>query len=422
MSIRVAHVCPVMPALRGNGLAMRAGVFSQAASGLGEAYVLVVNARNAVRQQLEFAGAAVAVLDCEQRQDTRLRIVLQVQPGDLRAKAHLDYGRPVDSIALSAPVINDVVSELVGFRPDLILVSRAYMLPVVQSLPADLEDIPVVVDLDDDDATLKRDLARHESALGDDARAAFSLAEAGIYDHLITAAAARVSLFTCANPLACQDIADRLGLQHVACIPNAAPDPEADFVRAGDRDELLFVGSLGYEPNVDGLRWFAEEVWPKVSERRPSAHVTVAGAEPGQAVTAICLQRGFRLVANPESLGPLYRRAAAAIVPLRFGSGSRIKILEAGALGVPVITTRKGAEGLELDENAEAFVSDETANDFAAACIACLTDEVQARARAAALKRRVEVNHLRRRIVGGLSQQLLDVVSGTLKARSRRQI
>ena len=383
--------------------------------------MLVVNARHAEKQQSEYAGAAVAVLDCAQRQDTRLRILLQIHKGDARANALLDYGRPVESIALSAPVINDVVSELVGFRPDLILVSRAYMLPVVQSLPAVLKDVPVVVDLDDDDAALKRNLARHESALGDDGRTAFSLAEAEIYDRLITATAARVSLFTCANPLACQDIADRLGLQHVACIPNAAPDPEAGFVHTGEGDELLFVGSLGYKPNEDGLRWFAEEVWPKVLERRPSAHVTVAGAEPGQVVTAVCLQSGFRLVANPRSLAPLYRRAAAAIVPLRFGSGSRIKILEAGALGVPVITTRKGAEGLELDEKAEAFVSDETADEFAAACIACLTDKVQTRQRAAALKRRVEQYHLRSRIVGELSQQLLDVVSDTFKVRPHRQ-
>jgi hypothetical protein len=161
----------VKPAFTGNGLAMRVGVFSEAAASLGDAHVLVVDPRQTFSRQLEFAGANVSLLDCSQRQDTRLRIVLQLPAGEVRARAYLDYGRPVDSIALSAPVMTEVVSRIVTLRPDLIIVSRAYLFPVVERLPAELKGVPIILDLDDDDAELKRDMARFEQTEGNSDRA-----------------------------------------------------------------------------------------------------------------------------------------------------------------------------------------------------------------------------------------------------------
>ena len=223
----------------------------------------------------------------------------------------------------------------------------------------------------------------------------------------------RLAFFTCASQKGCGDFEARLNLQRISYVPNVAPHVDRNNRQAGHGGDLLFVGSLNYKPNLDGLRWFAQEIWPRLSELLPRMRVIVAGAEPASEVRAICRRSGFRLVANPDDIRPLYRRAAAAIVPLRFGSGSRIKILEAGALGVPVISTRKGAEGLELDESTDAFISDESADQFVASCVECLSDKVEARARASALKRRVEDRHLRSSVVDRLKQYLLSVKAGS---------
>jgi glycosyltransferase involved in cell wall biosynthesis len=413
LSIRIVHVCPVKPAFTGNGLAMRVGVFSEAAASLGDAHVLVVDPRQTFSRQLEFAGANVSLLDCSHRQDTRLRIVLQLPAGEVRARAYLDYGRPVDSIALSAPVMTEVVSRIVTLRPDLIIVSRAYLFPVVERLPAELKGVPIILDLDDDDAELKRDMARFEQTEGNSDRASLFAAEAEIYDRVISSAQSRVALFTCASPKGCDDMGSRLGLTRIACVPNAAPEIDSTGLRVGHNENLLFVGSLGYRPNLDGLRWFAEEIWPRLSPIFPALRVTVAGAEPGDEVREICLRSGFHLVANPEDIRPFYRTATAAIVPLRLGSGSRIKILEAGGCGVPVISTRKGVEGLQLDETADAFISSESADDFVCACVSCLSNPPEALSRAAALKRRVKDTYLRSSIIAQIKEHLLFVKGGS---------
>ncbi len=392
---------------------MRVGVFTEAAASLGDTHVLVVDARQTFSQQLEFAGANVSLLDCSQRQDTRLRIVLQLPAGEVRARAYLDYGRPVDSIALSAPVIKEIVSRIVTLRPDLIIVSRAYLFPVVEGLPPELKGVPIILDLDDDDAGLKRDMARYEQTAGNSDRASFYTAEAEIYDRVISSAQCQVALFTCASPKGCDDIGSRLGITRIACVPNAAPEFDSTDLRDGHKENLLFVGSLGYRPNLDGLRWFSEEIWPRLSRILPALRVTVAGAEPGSEVREICLRSGFHLVANPEDIRPFYRTATAAIVPLRLGSGSRIKILEAGGFGVPVISTRKGVEGLQLDETSDAFISSESADDFLSACVSCLSDESEALSRAAALKRRVKAMHLRSSIIAQIKEQMLIVKDGS---------
>jgi hypothetical protein len=119
---------------------------------------------------------------------------------------------------------------------------------------------------------------------------------------------------------------------------------EAPTPRPGS---MVFSGALDWEPNVDGLVWFAEQVWPLVLRDTPDARVTVAGRNPVPAVLAACERPGITLVPNPPVMATVLAEHALGIVPLLSGGGSRIKILEYLGAGLDVVSTGVGASGLE---------------------------------------------------------------------------
>jgi len=118
--------------------------------------------------------------------------------------------------------------------------------------------------------------------------------------------------------------------------------------RGGVRNRLLFVGQMSYHANVEAAVLFARNVWLEVRERFPDWRLTIAGADPAPAVLALGGLPQVEVTGTVEDLRPLYREAVGAIVPLRVGGGTRLKILEAMAAGVPVVSTPLGAEGLAV--------------------------------------------------------------------------
>lgn len=132
----------------------------------------------------------------------------------------------------------------------------------------------------------------------------------------------------------------------VAPAPVAASAPQA-----------LFVGSLGYLPNVDAVRWLTESIVPRLRALVPGAAVRVVGRDPGADVREWCLQAGVELVADAPSLEPHYHAARVMLAPLRSGGGTRIKVLEALAYGVPVVATPQAVEGLGLTHGVDVQVA-----------------------------------------------------------------
>jgi glycosyltransferase involved in cell wall biosynthesis len=153
---------------------------------------------------------------------------------------------------------------------------------------------------------------------------------------------------------------------------------------------VFFVGDLTWPPNLEGIRWFRSEVWPILARLRPSAKVEILGrGEESLGKLEHHGPPGVSFLGEGADTRPLWRRAAVAIVPLLTGGGTRLKILEAAACGVPVVATPVGAEGLDFEAGREIELAS-GAPEFAAAVARLLAEPDARRSLAAAARRRVE--------------------------------
>jgi polysaccharide biosynthesis protein PslH len=127
---------------------------------------------------------------------------------------------------------------------------------------------------------------------------------------------------------------------------------------SGER-HLLYVGSMDYHANVDAVVWFVSEAWPEVRRRYPGIKFFIVGREPTPEVRALA-GNGIVVTGTVDDVRPYYAGAAAVVVPLKIGSGTRLKILEAMAAGIPVVSTRLGAEGLDVTDKKDILLADTT--------------------------------------------------------------
>jgi glycosyltransferase involved in cell wall biosynthesis len=120
---------------------------------------------------------------------------------------------------------------------------------------------------------------------------------------------------------------------------------------------IVFVGSMDYHANIDAVMWFSRMVWPQIAEKYPDIHFMIVGRDPGSAVRSLASNQ-IHVTGTVDDVRPFYSSAIAAVVPIRSGSGTRLKILEAMAAGVPVVSTRLGAEGIEVEHDDHILLAD----------------------------------------------------------------
>jgi glycosyltransferase involved in cell wall biosynthesis len=142
---------------------------------------------------------------------------------------------------------------------------------------------------------------------------------------------------------------------------------------------VLFAGHLAYLPNVDGIEFLLLQIWPEVLRLKPNARLILAGRDPSDVVkAAVALaggeRSGIELVASPKSMDTVAQRASITVAPLRLGSGTRVKILDSMAWGLPVVSTALGAEGIDVIDGEHVLIRDEP-QLFAEAIVRLLSDK-----------------------------------------------
>jgi polysaccharide biosynthesis protein PslH len=151
---------------------------------------------------------------------------------------------------------------------------------------------------------------------------------------------------------------------------------------------ILFVGTMGYPPNVDAMLWFCRDIFPRIARRVPDIHLTIAGRAPRIAVQKLA-RSNITVTGRVDDLQPYYQRAQVVIVPLRAGGGTRVKILEAMAYGRAIVSTTLGAEGLMVNNGVDILIADEP-EKFAEGVIALLQDSSRRKTMACNARRLVE--------------------------------
>jgi glycosyltransferase involved in cell wall biosynthesis len=173
----------------------------------------------------------------------------------------------------------------------------------------------------------------------------------------------------------------QLGARRVVVVPNGVDCDAFEAMPIGDRQgppTILFVGTLAWPPNASAARLLATEVMPAVRRRFDNARLLIVGRDPGPDVLALAKPgSGVEVIANVKQVAPYYRDAHLLAVPLQSGGGTRLKILEAFAAGVPVVSTTIGCEGIAAVPGSHLSVADGA--DFAPAVIAMLERPDRAR-------------------------------------------
>lgn len=142
---------------------------------------------------------------------------------------------------------------------------------------------------------------------------------------------------------------------------------------------ILFVGYLRHAPNVNAVLHLARDIFPRIRAINPAARLTIVGAHPPPEVRELGRDPSITVTGFVDDIRAFYKDQAVFVAPIRIGAGVRVKILEAMAAGIPVVTTRLGAEGIRCEPGRDITIADDSA-DFAGQVCTLLADPHRARA------------------------------------------
>jgi glycosyltransferase involved in cell wall biosynthesis len=343
---------------------MRVALFATAAAMDFDVHVVVVPVAGQSPSVAPPAAPRFGVTVVELAQRAEMKRELSAMLGDAAGRARLAAAAPLPSAARRAsPVLASGIAAALPPGRVPVHVTRSYLAPLGIAV-AERTGAPwATLDLDDDDEAV-RALWGHAG-------------EAEAYGRLVHTFA---PLFT-ATAVAAAHEADALRARHPIApvvIPNAVATPEPEPV-AAESDTLLFVGNLTYPPNVEAAMTLAVDVLPEVRRllgRRVVA--SIVGPMDHDPEPFAAADPDVRWLGFVPDLAPVYAGARVVVAPLRAGGGTRIKVLEAFAHRVPVVSSTAGAAGLDVVDGVHLLIADGPA-DTARAVARILDDDALAR-------------------------------------------
>ena len=335
---------------------MRAFLFLSAARHDFAVKVLIVPIAGRARGT---TGGPAAVLPLPDR--SQVRAALPGLLGSPRWRERITEAYPLPARARLAPVTLAAagVSALDVPPGTPVHVTRSYLAPLGARMAEQLGSRWTSLDLDDDDERLTRALGDHE--------------EADSFHRLVRVFGPLFQAVALAAPQEAAAISRRHGLA-TTVVPNAVrlpgrDAPDAPLQRAGwpgrDRPEgigILFVGNLTYPPNADAAVRLVREVLPRLREMVPRPVTVTLAGEPDDTVRSLAAVPGVQVTGFVPDLAVRYRAADVVVAPLAAGGGTRIKLLEAFARGLPVVTSTAGAAGLDLADAVHVLMAEDPAD------------------------------------------------------------
>ncbi len=269
-----------------------------------------------------------------------------------------------------------LATKLDGTAFDILHGFRLYTLPWAKVIAAKLKIPFIQIDLDDLESHTRKRLAelyrkrdqRHLAAQFETDAHEFLKVE-----HTLDRSCHRVCV---CSELDRHHLQSQISTLEVVVLPNVVRLPSRQPIQMAHQPfTFLFVGTLGYLPNQDALEYFCATSWPMiVSRARGAVELRVVGdGLPSHITALLARQPGVVLSGWVANLEEVYARADVVVIPLRAGGGTRIKLLEALAHGVPVVSTTLGAEGIEVQSGTHAILAD-TPEAFAAGCLQLVQD------------------------------------------------
>lgn len=309
------------------------------------------------------------------RWGTALRALPNYSPAR-RARFVASRGLPIEVIVAQSKPMREQFEKWVDTRYDVVwfskgptfdLLGRPHLGPTIVDLD-DLEDQKIAARL----VAMRRDgpKAHLDGSLmyvGALAQARLNARKWRIFQQRIARQVERVVL--------CSDLdVERFGHDNAVVVPNGfeIPDKPAGKIEVGLPSSILLQGSMRYAPNSDAARWLVTTIAPIIRGELPDVRVRLVG-DPDSTVTGLHSPPSVTVTGRVPSMQPELELADLVAVPLRYGSGTRVKILEAFAHRIPVVSTTIGAEGLNVESGRHLLIADDPAS-FAAACVKLLED------------------------------------------------
>jgi glycosyltransferase involved in cell wall biosynthesis len=385
-------VAPILPAESGNGLAMRAGVFLDAFSHDFEVTLLVVPLAGYTGEITRFVAERthrVVTLSLDGKLDPLWELSSRILDPETRTTALASYPRPALCRYATSPCLKAAQAALAGNHFEFVHVMRSYLVPYAAPFLPDRTDSRspfASLDLDDDEALTHLRIAALLERMGLPLDARLEAHEAAKYERHEAQWLPHFHLLITCTPEHSGKVSNAHPHSLAAIVPNTVRLPRLESRLPHSGKHILFVGNLSYLPNVDGICRFAQEILPEIQARLGgNAVLQIAGSAPSSEVTALSRRHGIELVADPADLSTHYQWADIAVVPLAAGGGTRIKLLEAFAHGVPVVASTIGAEGIAAKDRIHLLLAD-TPRMLIDACVELLVDaslakEISERAR-----------------------------------------
>ncbi|AWI79762.1 hypothetical protein CEW87_10495 [Parazoarcus communis] len=372
--------CATLPLANGAGIQKRAWSHLEALSAAGQVDLVLLLTPAQIRRietfdaiRMHCRSLLVVPVDPSSRAHT------SKLPGLTFAKRLLSLGRPMVTLR-NCPDREKLRSLISSHKYDLIFCFRLRNFELLMALlnAERSKTLRIFVDFDDiESVAQERELAAMGAAVGFEQRLLMKM------DIAETAATEMRALEVAAGVSVCSTLdAERLGSRdptaRICVVPNSLPELRTLPPRgASGQINLLFLGTMTYQPNEDAAQFFCAEVLPLVRARAhnsTSFHLEIVGRGPSSAVQALADAPDVTVTGDVDSVESSYERADIVIAPIRFGGGTRIKILEALAYGRPVVSTTVGAEGLDLIPERDILIAD-TPEAFADACLRLAADE-----------------------------------------------